>query len=210
MFKYDRAKLIGMISKLSNRDQAAFAASCAQPLLPWWEAYCRHAKLLAPQVLGAPRDGLAQIWQYARFEADLDAEKLNVLIAAIDKNTPSDSEPDSALSPYVEDAASSAIYAIQCALTGDPQLALYCSNRLYSVYDDIIIHRNEDAYTNEVNELEVLADPLIQNELSRQYRDLELLHNVHGSTNTRASAIDQIYEMSLREEQSMRDVARVI
>jgi hypothetical protein len=71
---------------------------------------------------------------------------------------------------YAEDAASAVAYALRARRAGESQEAAYAARVAYEALDHHVINRlgiKDDAH--------VLAHPVVQAELARQHRDLDVL-----------------------------------
>jgi hypothetical protein len=87
-----------------------------------------------------------------------------------------------------EDAGAALAYALRCRKTGESQEAAWAARCCYEALDHFVINR-DDIDTNEAGaEAVVVADPLVQAELIRQQRDLEVLR-LHGEEKDMAARL---------------------
>jgi uncharacterized protein YjaG (DUF416 family) len=78
-----------------------------------------------------------------------------------------------------EDAVMALAYALRCRKTGESQEAAWAARCCYEALDHFVINR-DDIDVNEAGaEAVVVAEPLVQAELIRQQRDLDVLR-LHG------------------------------
>ena len=74
-----------------------------------------------------------------------------------------------------EDAAAALTYALRCRGTGAAEEAAWAARRGYEAIDHYVINLEAKPVKGDPSEEQVLAHPLIQQELARQKRDIDEL-----------------------------------
>ncbi len=162
MRTYDESDLVGRLSQLDRQAKTAFAAACAERLLPMFERYARLA--------GEPELGpcLAQIvssaWEAAAGSAPTDMADLQANAEAM---VPSDEDGWTREMGYGQNAAAAAAYAIRTWLTDDPQEAAWAARQGYELADYSVLQGDPDLDLNAADaESRVHASDLVQQALS--------------------------------------------
>jgi hypothetical protein len=146
-------------------------------MLPIYRWFHKRTGLGDPSALEA---ALAHLW------ADLGgvlSKGLEHQRDAAEALAPSEADEDAWVteSALAQNAAAAVAYAIKCRLTGNAQYAVWAARQIYEALDYWITLRNDvdwsggDAEKRARAEEEIVADDLIQAELYRQKRDLEIL-----------------------------------
>lgn len=151
----------------------AFAATCAERLLPLYTCYAKQKVSGADNYLAA----LDYVWGclgVMRFDPQ-DAQRL---LAECEKTLPDEDGAWKAGCPYADDAAASILYCLRLMLSGDQQEAVWAATRAYEVADNFVVAHAGHGIDSPEDELEILRHPVIQNELARQLRDLHELQLV--------------------------------
>jgi uncharacterized protein YjaG (DUF416 family)/GNAT superfamily N-acetyltransferase len=167
MQKYDEAGLVRRLGRLMKAQRVAFAAACAERLLPSFDVVWRQGDEDAPSLRGI----LDRVWADASGEslpgADLEAQ-LHICMTLIPDE---DDDKWGQGHQYVDDAASAVAYAL-CTIQsgGQAQEAAWAARRAYEAVDLFVTERlgieDEEA---------VMRHPLTQAELTRQRQDLDEL-----------------------------------
>jgi hypothetical protein len=178
---YDEKQLLGQLERLPAQHRAAFAAACAERLLPAYTAFSARTGRGDPATLTRL---LERLW------ADLAGDQMtdNEVEVEIDTCMPlipqEDDGPWVAEQALAEDAASAVAYALRCRQSGESQEAVSAAHSTYSALDYFLVDRYDppDGKVHGLTHpevqaelLRVLADPLMQVELSHQRRDLDEL-----------------------------------
>lgn len=167
MLTFERKQVMDQIEPLPRRLRVAFAAACAQRQLPNYV----HTSAANPtgntkavtRMLRALWDGIAR--------NAFDPENLR-RDAALCKALIPDYEEFFEGIEYAEDAVASLSYALDTALSGTGQDAMWAAQRAYSALNEYIIQRfRVDTNTPNVQAF-IDSFPIIQAELSRQRADL--------------------------------------
>ena len=173
MFRFDEKELSRQIKRLSKQHRAAFAAACAQRLLP---AYERFSKKTGKGGYLSLANILEHLWKDLASD-QVAAEDIQMRISTSMALIPGEDDgPWVSEQACAEDAASALAYALRCLRTGEAQEAAWAARRAYECLDHYVTN-SEKIDTNVSGiEVQVLSHPLIQAELGRQQRDLiELL-----------------------------------
>jgi uncharacterized protein YjaG (DUF416 family) len=194
--RYDEEHLVEQLDRLSPHLRAAFAAACAERLVPAYAGASARAGRGAPTLLTGV---LARLW------ADLASERMTESELRESINTCMTLIPDEEDGAYAteqllaQDAPSAVAYALSCRQSGASQDAAWAAHCVDEVIHRFVVNRDTPPDGNvrtqthaEVQaELEhVLADPLVQTELARQKRDLdELLQAGQGDDAARIARV---------------------
>jgi hypothetical protein len=164
---YDR-KLKARLSGLSPRQQAAFAAACAERLFPAYEGF-REAS--GTDDRGLVRRALDLAWEGATTGA-VPIRDPAALFEACVLLIPDD-EADLRIPPYADDAITAAAYSLQAAAGLDGEAAGWAAQRGTDTLDNFLltmsIVQGPDA------DRLVWAHPLVQAEVDRREADLATL-----------------------------------
>lgn len=184
--RFDEEDLLRQCDQLPESLRVAFAAACAERLLPACEKYSvrtgqgqsvRLAKILA------------RLWDDLEGNLMSD-EEVHEQILASTELIPREEEaawgPDQAAA---EDAAAAVTYALQCRQCGAAQHSIWAARRVHEALDTLVTSQvNIDLNRPGAEEM-VLAHPSIQTELARQRRDLtELSQGTASPASLRARA----------------------
>lgn len=169
MRNYDEPAVVARLSKLGRREKSAFAASCAQRLVPVFE---RYARSVGNADLGSRLATIvASAWDLASGEVpDKSPERLQAEAEAL---VPSDEDGWTLEMGYGQNAAAAAAYAIRAWLTDDPQEAAWAARQVYEMADYAVLQRSPTLDLNEAaSELTVLSSALVQDALEALDRSL--------------------------------------
>jgi len=176
MFKFDDQQLANDLAVLSDTSRAAFAAACAQRLMPCWIAYT-NANQDSCESSSVVTEGLDKLWSVIEVD-DYGQTELCILLDEISKRIPSEDEAWDIGVPYAEDAASIVAYAIQAKLENSCIAAMYCAKRAYEVADNFAINSTNDRACGKLDEKKIANSAVVQNELRRQQRDIRKLRKL--------------------------------
>lgn len=167
MLRHDEAALVCDLGRLGNDSRVAFAAACAERLLPAYKEFCRRAGR-------GSRDALAGILEKVWLHLQGDKMSTEQIRAELDRCMSfipgEDEEPWVDEQPYADDAASAVAYALRALESGQPAEAGWAARRAYDTADHHVMYR-----LGVEGDSHVLAHPIVQAELARQRRDLEEL-----------------------------------
>jgi len=167
----DESLLIDTLSQLSENARAAFAAACAERLMPYYVQYAKLFKKGDPAVL---REGLDLVWEHA-LDRQPPVKGLQPLAARAMELAPGDGDKWTALNRLAENAAAAVYYCLECRMKGDTKNAVLASRQAYEAVDYLTQNIRHIQFGSRESEEAILRDRLVQDELSRQQRDLELL-----------------------------------
>lgn len=152
-----------MLDQLCARSRAAFAASCAERILPAYSAYSAAVEGLDTNAF---RSALDLVWEWAKSDTASMSGQILRMIARCSDLLPGD---DATGGEYADDAAAAVVYCLQTT-QGDAEAALWAARRVYEAVDHYVI--NHAGLGLDEDEDSVLRHPLIQAELHRQRTDL--------------------------------------
>lgn len=188
--RYDEARLIKALAEISSVARAVFAAACAERMLPVYRWF--HGRTGRGEPVALER-ALADLW-VALESGCQSPESLHQHQIAVEELVPNEDDSWVDECAYAENAAAAVAYAIRAWLTGSPQEAAWAARQAYDALDYRITNRdNVDLNASGVRE-QIEADPLIQEELARQRRDLEVLGRTPGSSGAFEEAATQLRE----------------
>jgi hypothetical protein len=174
MFSYDKQGLLAELAALPPTARLAYAAAAATRLMPACE---RFASARAPATVGRARAVVAELWQCI-LSGDPGQLVWPAVLEEVMGMIPGPEVEGGLLTQTAEDALASLAYAIRCLLVDDPAQAELAVGREYDATDQAAIKITGVVPTTPKKEARLLAHPLIQRALGRQYADLKLLR--HG------------------------------
>lgn len=92
-------------------------------------------------------------------------------------------------SAVAEDAAAAAVYTLRVIREGDPQNAVWAARRAYETADRVVLSTLNVGEVGDSQEAYILQHPLVQTELERQLRDLDLISEVDGDATAELIAV---------------------
>jgi hypothetical protein len=170
MMKFDEPQLIQELERLTPPLRVAFAAACAERLLPAYLAYAGRHEIGNPGTLRAALDGawLVALGGDLTFDPEQEFERCAALV-------PGDDDCANEGSALAEDAASAVAYVVTSAASGDPHKAVLSARCGYEALDNYLSNELDIDFNRPGAEATVLGHPLVQAEFERQRRDLEEL-----------------------------------
>jgi uncharacterized protein YjaG (DUF416 family) len=198
--RMDEELLRRQLDQLPIALRVAFAAACAQRLLPCYARYCELKREGNP---GALAEALDYLW------AGLDghpvtAERLNRDHDVCMSLVPPDDHQFHDQQACAEDATAAAVYAIEAQLTGDSQSALWAARRAYNAVDYHVMSDFPSGILPKSAEEEILSHPVVQAELHRQQQDMAMLKAAAVGRMSLSSAIKDV------RARAQRDAARFL
>lgn len=128
MLTYDEPEIVARLARLSRTQKAAFAAACAERLVPLFLRYAASKESVDGDVIRSVVDG---VWR-AIGGASADLEPLQALAEDL---VPEEDEEWSAEAGYAQNAAASAAYSVRAWLTDDPEEAGWAARQVYEAAD---------------------------------------------------------------------------
>ena len=175
MLKFDEEVLTAGLSSLPLNLRVSFATACAERLTSaykrFWEATGRgsHERLV---------ELLDRLWLDLEGSV-MTGQEVEAGVEGCLSLIPRESDgPWAAGQGQAEDAAAALTYAYRCRKSGDSHEAAWAARCAYNALDEYVIDQQEIDTNVAGAEAHVLSDPLIQNELARQQRDLQDLLSV--------------------------------
>jgi hypothetical protein len=195
--QFDADGLLRQLTQLTPRLRAAFAAACAERLLPAYVQFGERTgrgdavelaallQRLWRDLEGEPMNpdeiqyGIDRSLDLMRYPANPDADPIaqprdfHAILAAARARA---KEAVAAMTGQAEDAAAALAYAFECRQKGGVQEAVWAARRADEALDSFVTNRDNVDIGLLEGRARVSADPLVQAELSRQHRDIgELL-----------------------------------
>lgn len=160
---YDESTLVKRLASLDRESKTAFAAACAERLLPLFERYAKAAQL--PEEEARLSAVVAAAGEAAAGGGDEATARM--LQAAAEAMAPSDDGDDWFLEVgYGQYAAAAAAYAIRTWLTDDPQEAAWAARQVYEVADYAFLQGSPTFDLNAADaESQVIASAAVQQAL---------------------------------------------
>jgi uncharacterized protein YjaG (DUF416 family) len=153
--------------------RVVFAATIAERLMPAYVSFSRKTGKGSPNVL---MDILERLWRDVQ-GSKMNPEELQKDIDLSMQLIPREDDipwiPDRA---WAEDAAAAAVtYALRSRQNGKSQESAWAARRAYEALDHFVISHEDIDLSAVGAEERALSNPLVQNELIRQQRDLREL-----------------------------------
>lgn len=172
MRKYDEMLLMLRLAPLDRAAKTAFAAACAERLLPLSDRYARQGGSSRQERLGVI---VAAAWATASGR-DVEASRLRDEAESMIPDE--DDEGWTAERAYAGSAAAAAAYALRTWITNDPQEAAWAARQLFDAADLAYFQANRGRGPLTVNQEKASAEsPIVQSVISSIQRDLEAIEN---------------------------------
>lgn len=170
--EYDEQEILARLAALDRRSRTAFAASCAERLVPLFERYARSVG--APE-LGPRLRGLADAAWDAASGVDIDADAYQ---AEAEGMVPSDADGWLLETGYGQNAAAAVAYAIRTWLTDAPQEAAWAAHQVYELADYAVLQGDSGLDLNSPGaERRVLESAAVQRALTAIARSLSVVED---------------------------------
>ena len=170
MFRFEEAQLVAELDRLPLQLRVAFAAACAERLLPAYVAFSAQTGRGNPAAL---RDILTRVWDDLCGNQMTDGEVQANIDTCMGLIPHEDEGPWVMEQAAAEDAGSALAYALRCRQNGQGQEAAWAARCAYEALDHHVINRDDVDMNVPGAEARVLADPLVQAEFGRQRQDLD-------------------------------------
>ncbi len=162
---YNEAEIMERLERLPADLRVSFAAACAQRLLP---AYAEYSK-----EIGDPPNGLNELAGHLWEGLEQGHHSLNEGQEADACMSLMPDDADDELHIYAQDAVAALTYAFRARISGDSQEAAWAARRAYEAFDQFAIKRTQIDLADAMAEQTILTNPIVQDELRRQNRDLD-------------------------------------
>lgn len=168
--EYDEQEILARLAALDRRSRTAFAASCAERLVPLFERYARSVG--APE-RGIRLRGLADAAWDAASGVDIDAGAYQ---AEAEGLVPSDADGWVLETGYGQHAAAAVAYAIRTWLADAPQEAAWAARQVYELADYAVLQGDSALDLNGHGvERRILESAAVQRALTAIVRSLGLV-----------------------------------
>ena len=164
--EYDRALKVDL-KAMPRREQAAFAAACAERLHP---AYVANLEASGRDDDGLIRRALDLAWDGATTGGVPDADSSEVVEQCVALIPGADAE--FTVPPFVDDSIAAVAYALTAAIGLDPNAAGWAATRVTDALDDFVRSTDIEAALPGAGQ-RVWDHPLVQVEIGRRRKDLE-------------------------------------
>lgn len=168
---FSEANLLSSLSGMEDRAMVAFAAACATRQLSCYEAYAAKFATPCAQEMGKY---VAQVWEAIEHAGASDIDWQQSL-ESIMNLAPGESDSWTPLHAYADDAIASLAYSVRCLIKKDAQEAAWAARRAYESVDQAAIKALNPELNGPESEARIRSHPVVQRELQRQLRDLQLL-----------------------------------
>lgn len=187
------------LEALHASKMVAFAAACAERLMPAYVRYSEKA-MLQGESGSLYRDALEIIWGQL-LGLDVSRKIIEELEQKCLAAIPLEEEAWKFGEPYAEDAGAAVTFAIKALLYRDPRQAVWAARRAYEAVDNCVV-RSHEANLSQLTEQQIISNRLIQNELARQKFDLEELEAKPG-TSVGADAVRNLRDRAQKDALKM-------
>lgn len=196
--QFDESALRRDAELLSIRDRSAFAAACAQRLLPSYVKFSKQTARGNPEKLAA---SLGLLWDDLLGRKEMSDSDLQKEISSSLGLIPEDEKKTWVVEQAAaDDAASAVAYALRTRLRGNGQDAAWAARRAYDAVTYYCQNVGIEPGKVKILDLsETSRNPLVQAELSRQHRDItELLQGTIALVRLRERAVAEAPEVAFR------------
>lgn len=170
--RFDEAEWSIQLNRLHAKRKAAFAATCAERMFPVYARFCVLMQGGQPEVL---REILTRLWDDIE-GMPMSGHEINSRLKIVMEAIPQKDEGGFILEQAAaEDAGAALAYALRCRRTGSAVEAVWAARRAYEAIDYNVINLEFISTNADRSEEQILAHPLIQQELLRQKRDIDEL-----------------------------------
>lgn len=164
---YDEAVLIRDLSRIGHEARIAFAAACAERLVPAYLVFCSRTGRGQPETLTRI---IERVWAHVLGKR-MTKHEVNVEVQRCAGLLPREEEGGWVVElPYAAHAGASLLYALRVLESGKPQEAAWAARRAYEAACGHVEHRLDIK-----SDAMVQAHPIVTAEISRQRRDLDAL-----------------------------------
>jgi hypothetical protein len=184
----------GQLRSLPVLLRVAFAASCAERILPAYEKYCAQGGF-APVLV----DRLAFIWSAVLGERAAHANEVRDLF---DEDSRTLVPPETAGAEYAQDAASAVLYALLAlAPEGDEDIEgpAFAAQHVGDALDRYVARLTDTQPDDPAYGARVTNHPYLREERDRQLRDLRELLNVVDQRNEWEHTVTNLRDRAVRE-----------
>lgn len=199
MTNFNETVLVQTLALFSPRVRVAFAASAAHRLLENFQIYSRHYQFTP---VTHPEKILERLWDQLH-SAQIDDQYWSETLDQVMASFPDESEKWSIWRPLADDALASLAYASECLRNSDAQEAAWAARRAYEAADQAAIRILDIQPGTPDAERTILAHPVVQRELERQERDIDMCKRLNEK-----AAIEALAKIAGTENLLTSDEAR--
>lgn len=201
MYIHNEETLLSALSGLTPQARVAFTAAAASRQLGNYEYYAQRFK---PDVVSRPREISAELWD-ALQAGPVALDRWPAAVDELEALIPMESDDWIIVChALADDALCSLAYALRALLTSEPQEAVWAARCAYDSVDQIAIRLLDVQTGLPDTEIAIRSHPIVQRELARQRRDLDLL-----AARSDASAIKALRNFAYAEA-SLTDAERAV
>ena len=193
VFKIDDKQLTNDLAELPRTLLMAFAAACAQRLLPNYLRYASAARHAKPAAMSNALAGLWSMIESGHFDEGVLAKDYDLCLSLIGDANKNDSPRREYIQggAEAEDAVLAIAYAIR-ARNGDPEEgAAAAEQAVNAIYNYLIEHQDVDLHDKERHR-KADAHPIMQMELRRRHADLTELRAAARNPGSERAVIQRI------------------
>jgi len=172
ILRYDEPSLMRELDRIAMPLRVIFAAAVAERLLPAYLSFSHKAGRGNPYLLTQILERLWQDIQGIRMDPKELQQNIDLAMELIPGE---DDIPWFLEQAGAEDAAAAIAYALCCRQNGKSQESAWAARRGFETLDYFVTTRDDIDPNDRVADERALSDPLIQEELLRQQRDLREL-----------------------------------
>jgi uncharacterized protein YjaG (DUF416 family) len=155
--------------------RVVFASLCAERIVPAYSAFAERSGSGNSSYLMSI---LNRLWRDVEGEEMSDDQIQEDLTACLELIPGENERQWSSLRAYAEDAVAAVAYALRTRQSGESQETAWAARRSYEALDHFVVSQ-EAIDTNEPGtEERIIAHPLVQKELARQWQDLDELEKL--------------------------------
>lgn len=171
VYKFNESQLISELLLLSSEQRIAFATAAAARQLANYE---RYAEKIHIDNSHRAREITSQIWEELRQER-IDLKNWQEKLDTIMDMLPGEDDCGQIAPALAEHALSTLAYAIRCLMNHDAKEAAWAARRAYEASDGMAIFLLGIQSVTRNVELMIESHDVVQRELARQRRDIEIL-----------------------------------
>jgi len=197
MYNFDENTLINDLGKLPRHERIAFATAAATRQLGNYEWYARKFNVGAES---RPREIAMQLWNALAIDF-IDRDTWNSALEEVMSLLPEENDGWVICHALADDALSSLAYAIRALLTEEPQEVAWAARRAYEAVDHAAIRMLGVQPGLPDTEIAIKLHPLVQREITRQRRDIDILFSKPGKGSISAVRNYALTEVLLTDEE---------
>lgn len=171
--KFDRELLLSNIEKMTREKRIAFGASCCERLLPNYKKFTETENWGDYSLM---RNILDKIWGHV-LNNPISEVRIKQMMEECNNMTPDSEDFSSIYTSFAIDAGGAIHETLNCCLDSKSEHIVDVASFARDSVDMFIQERDNMDYSEINFEEKILNDFLMQNELQRQEREVELLMN---------------------------------